>query len=214
MSRHPAQIGGQSQENSPAAPPLSARASRPRFPGGPLTRCLHLMAVVCVGALGGCAQGTSAPASGSDAEGQAEHAYEHHNPPHKPHDFPGGLDALRKRCSDLFASAPSKPPQAGKEFNELVDIVGWLPELAADSDLDRAEWDRVNEQSKRLARDVDEFTRAGLEGSEPRSRQKIESDLQALDDVVRRHPDIFGQKSGVDRADRKNDVQYVERPRT
>jgi hypothetical protein len=176
--------------------------------------CLLLVAGACVGALGGCAQGTSTPSSVSDAQGQAEHAFDHHNPPHKPHDFPGGLAALRKRCSDLFASSSSKSPQAGKEFNELVDIVGWLPELAADSDLDRAEWDRVNEQSKRLAKDVDEFARAGFEGSDPRSRQQIESDLQALDDVVRRHPDIFGQKPGIGRADRKDDAQYVEHPRT
>ncbi len=115
----------------------------------------------------------------------------------------------------LCSRQDPRSPQEQKEFDKLVDIVNWLPELAADSDLNRAEWDRVNEHSKQLGRDVDEYARGGLGPSDARIRQRIESDLQALDEVVRRHPDMFGQKSPFEIKDNapKNGAQYVEHPR-
>ncbi len=216
MSRLLAQLRCSRQDPRSHVTPFSACVSRPlkpRLPGGPLVVCWLLLAVASVGALGGCGQGKSK--SGSDAEEEAGHAYEHHNPPHKPRDFPRGLAALHQRCAELFKSSTPKSPQEQKEFDKLVDIVNWLPELAADSDLNRAEWDRVNEHSKQLGRDVDEYARGGLGPSDARIRQRIESDLQALDEVVRRHPDMFGQKSPFEIKDNapKNGAQYVEHPR-
>jgi hypothetical protein len=176
----------------------------------------HLLLCSCalagVAFLAGCGHSKPTPASGSEAEGHG-HAYEHHNPPHKPRDFPTGLAALRERLTSFFKAPASPTPEADQEFTKLVDIVGWLPELAADSDLERAEWDRVNEQSKQLARDVNAFAHTGSEDARRRLRQQVEIALQALEEIVHRHPGMFGTRAGVPGA-RDSKLQDAGLPKT
>jgi hypothetical protein len=210
MSQLPAQFGRQRQANLASTPPFQVRASRPRLPCGRAVVCWLLLALGCVGALAGC--GHSLPTSSSASEARGEQ--HEHNPPHKPRDFSSGLAALHKRFAQLFKTPNSQSLEEDKEFSKLVDIVGWIPELAADSDLNRAEWDRINEQSKELARDVEEFARPGSEKARPRIQQQIETELQALDDVVRRHPEMFGKPARVEGAAREQNVENIDHPRT
>jgi hypothetical protein len=172
--------------------------------------CLSL-AAAC--SLAGCGESLSTRSQQGDAEGPGGHAAAHHHPPHKPRDFPSGLAAVHERLDQLFNAPDVKSPASDKEFGKLVDIVGWLPELAADSDLDRAEWDRVNEQSKQLARHVDEFAHAGSDDVRPRIRQRIELAVQALDDVARRHADMFAQ-SGRPGTSHDQHVESFDHPQT
>jgi hypothetical protein len=210
MSQLPAQFGRQRQPNLASASPFQMRASRPRFPGGPPVVCWLLLALANVAALAGC--GHSLPTSDSASEAQGgEHE---HNPPHKPRDFPSGLAALHERFAQLFKTPDSQSLEGDEEFSKLVDIVGWIPELAADSDLNRAEWDRINERSKQLAREVDEFARPGSERARPRIQRQIETELQALDDVVRRHPEMFGKPARVEGAAGERSVQNIDHPRS
>jgi hypothetical protein len=175
---------------------------------------LFLWAFAGIAPMAGCGDSKPATGSGSETESHGGHAYEHHNPPHKPRDFPGGLAALRLRFTQFFKSPASPTPETNKDFTKLVDIVGWLPELAADSDLDRVEWDRVNEQSKQMARDVDSFAHSGLDDARQRIRQQIEVALQALEDVVGRHPDMFGKSAPVQGTAREANPQDISYPRT
>jgi hypothetical protein len=142
------------------------------------------------------------------------HEDDHHTPAHKPHDLASALAALHERCSKLLKSSVSKPTDAQKELDQTRDIASWLPELAADSDLSRAEWDRINEHSKKLLQSLEELARGGSADPDPRVSQRLEIELHALDDIVGRHPELFGKGSAIERANSKDNTQYVEHPRT
>ncbi|HEV7998703.1 MAG TPA: hypothetical protein VGP63_02410 [Planctomycetaceae bacterium] len=142
------------------------------------------------------------------------HEDDHHTPAHKPQDLASALAALHERCSKLLKSSVSKPTDAQKELDQTRDIASWLPELAADSDLSRAEWDRINEHSKKLLQSLEELARGGSADPDPRVSQRLEIELHALDDIVGRHPELFGKGSAIERANSKDNTQYVEHPRT
>lgn len=75
---------------------------------------------------------------------------EHHAAPHHPSSFPAAVDELDRRFSELSTKPPLDVAR-DKSAAELADIVRWLPELAADSDLKRADWETAN----RLALDLE-----------------------------------------------------------
>ncbi len=99
------------------------------------TRALLAMTLMLAAASGiaGCA--------GASHE-EEEHA-DHVIPAHKPANFVEAVKALESR----FASAPESP----EAVQELQDIIDWLPELAAQTDLEKADWDRVQEISIALS---------------------------------------------------------------
>lgn len=71
----------------------------------------------------------------------------HEIPAHKPASFYRAVDSLNKRwsvCENWSA----------EDQQQFVDIAGWLPELAAQTELSRLEWERVQELSRTLLADV------------------------------------------------------------
>jgi hypothetical protein len=173
-----------------------------------------VIAITAVFGASGCTHGDSRPTSRNGGAESAVQEDDHHQPSHKPRDFRGALAALHERCTKLLKSPVPKSVEAQKEFDETRDIVGWLPELAADSDLSRAEWDRVNEHSKKLSQSLEELARGGSADQDSRVSQQIEIDLHTLDDIVGRYPDLFGKAPAVQRASAKDNAQYVDHPRT
>lgn len=75
---------------------------------------------------------------GCMSEDEEDHHLEHLIPAHKPESFTAGVEQLDHR-GQLFFSQKLKD----KKLDELRDIVNWLPELAADSDLKRQQWEKV-----------------------------------------------------------------------
>jgi hypothetical protein len=180
----------------------------------PRSACWLVIVIAAVFTAGGCAPSNSRSTSQNGTDESAAHDDDHHRPSHKPRDFPAALAALHERCSKLLKAPVPKSPDVQKEFDQTRDIVGWLPELAADSDLSRAEWDRVNEHSKKLSQSLEELARGGSADQDPRVSQQIEIDLHTLDDIVGRYPDLFGKAPAVQRASAKDNAQYVDHPRT
>jgi len=97
--------------------------------------------VVCLFALVGCSsastgsQDAGSSQSSHAEEGDDDHAH-HVIPDHKPETFPEAVEQLEERTS----------PQASRDatsIQELKDIIGWLPELAAQTDLPRADWEAI-----------------------------------------------------------------------
>jgi hypothetical protein len=74
---------------------------------------------------------------------------EHHTPAHKPADFAAAVDRLLALHVEISNGRPRAPEQMDV-FAEAHDIVRWLPELAADSDLSEAPWNNVYETARRL----------------------------------------------------------------
>jgi hypothetical protein len=80
-----------------------------------------------------------------NVEGQNEESHEH---------FPAHWPYTVSRASARLAELVSNPKEVSKEHSvaprdEFVDLVNWLPILAADSDLDRATFDRIDAWSTR-----------------------------------------------------------------
>jgi len=72
---------------------------------------------------------------------EEEHESHEHFPPHWPHTIFKASDRLNELISSSGSASPTDPTTPYQEF---VDLVGWLPILAADSDLDRATFDRID----------------------------------------------------------------------
>lgn len=112
--------------------------------------CLCLVAGGC-GDEGDEGQRANGPAGearhSDDASGHDdhdEHHPEHFVPEHKPKDFHDLAGQLYDRVQDL-----AKPPALSvsgdlartEAIQQFRDIIGWIPELAADSDLQKSDWD-------------------------------------------------------------------------
>lgn len=92
-----------------------------------------------------------------DADRHDRHAEEHGIPRHKPADFALCVKAISGSGHDLLHHADDE--QAAAHFR---DFVRWLPELAADSDLRKQDWDDV----VLVAKDFEAwFPQGGIPGS-------------------------------------------------
>uniref|UniRef100_A0A7C4LNY8 Uncharacterized protein n=1 Tax=Schlesneria paludicola TaxID=360056 RepID=A0A7C4LNY8_9PLAN len=101
--------------------------------------------LVVLTAAGGCSANTSPPGGGSAGSGAQGHV----SPPHKPESF---FSAVSQLPSRLDANREVSAASAARR--ELLDIIRWLPELAADTDLSRAEWEQVQRLTGDLERAV------------------------------------------------------------
>ena len=99
-------------------------------------RCLLLLTSLLFPAATGC-HGT-----------RVEEA-EHHTPAHKPADFPAAVDRLLALHSEISSGVHRESAQIDV-FTEFQDLVRWLPELAADSDLGEESWNAVYDTTQRL----------------------------------------------------------------
>jgi hypothetical protein len=74
---------------------------------------------------------------------------EHVTPAHKPLDYAAAVERLEDLRRAILAGQTRSPNELDW-FVELQDVARWLPELAADSDLEEASWNRVDEVAQRL----------------------------------------------------------------
>ncbi|MEX0820438.1 MAG: hypothetical protein WD070_12630, partial [Pirellulaceae bacterium] len=152
-------------ERSPHAIPQSSENlnMNPREHTAATRRCFIVLVCPFVLAIAGC--------HGNDVE-----EAEHHLPEHKPADFPSAVDrllALHVEISNCVARAADQLDV----FSETYDIVRWLPDLAADSDLEEQPWNRVQVTTRRLeAILLDVLSRSGTDRREPYLQYETELD--------------------------------------
>jgi hypothetical protein len=113
-----------------------------------------LLCLQCV--LSGCGrggdEGSRSAAAGNAASDHDHHHHHHSRPVHKPDDFQELPEELRRR---LIADESGRVSPGRRRLRQLVDIVGWIPELAADSELRRAGFEQAVAQQPRLQRVLD-----------------------------------------------------------
>ncbi len=137
---------------------------------------LMLQALVLLIHFAGC--GPSAVDSPTDQSKAGSSLEESHGvAAHKPHSFGEAVEALETRVIAL-STTDSAGDQEGMstKFAELADIVRWLPELAADSDLGRKDWTTAQGVAKRLETE--------MEGWSQRSTPLTAAELQKFLDGV------------------------------
>lgn len=172
------------------------------------SRYLGLWFFCALGA-GGCvrSEASLSKQEGSDASAYAQH--EHHVPPYKPRDLPSALKNLRGRCAEVVKQRSQKASGPfTKEFQETLDIAGWLPEFAADSDLGQAEWDRVNDASKRLVDQLSKLQTTDSVDSTKTAGEQIESALDSAEEVVHRNAELFPARPVSDQHQNDHDASH------
>ena len=108
---------------------------------GPAARRWFFLAFAgwCALALTGC---LASPDPGAEAE--------HHRPAHKPAEYPAAVARLRELHEEILSGAVPRPSDQIEVHQELSDVVRWLPELAADSDLGKDAWDKIHATTQRM----------------------------------------------------------------
>lgn len=81
----------------------------------------------------------------------ADHHLEHFVPDHKPANYAEAVEQIAERSQHLSEHAGHGHGDENEQFQELVEIVDWIPELAADSDLDEAEWEKASRSANQMA---------------------------------------------------------------
>lgn len=91
-------------------------------------------------------------------KGVSQEEEAHHIPAHLPANFEQALVRIEQIAAHLKdgAALEQKPTEVTVE-TELRDVVRWLPELAAQSDLKEADWNIVDEATLDL---IDDFSQA------------------------------------------------------
>lgn len=156
------------QSNFPQRPTDSLRALGLRW------LFMWLMAIPLAG-LAGCHHIGS---------GEEEDHLEHHDPEHKPKSFKLAVEELRVRIlqPEEATSAESVTPAAVRR-SELIDIINWLPELAAQTDLKKPVWDRIKAISMQLLEEVPPAD-TSPPGIDDTKRKKIAPMLEELERFV------------------------------
>jgi hypothetical protein len=95
----------------------------------------------------------------------AEHDEEAHAvPAHHPRTFRRAVIDIGHRGT-VLTSGMLDARSRERERRQLLDIVRWLPELAADTELGRRDWELVNDAADSLARELDAFTATGRDAT-------------------------------------------------
>ena len=92
----------------------------------------------------------------------------HTLPEHHPRTFRRAVFEIGHR-GGVLTSGRLEGPQWELQRRQLLDVVRWLPELAADTELGRRDWERVNDAAGTLARELESLANAGEQAA---SRQK------------------------------------------
>lgn len=124
----------------------------------------RLSLLILLLALSGC--GSLVTGSLEEDDHEEEHL-DHHVPAHRPSGFTEAVDQMERRyqkLSELAGADGAVPEEEGDEFS---DILTWLPEIAADSDMQRADWEQVDTLSAKSLQSFQAWRAAGFPGESP-----------------------------------------------
>lgn len=118
--------------------------------------------------------------AGCSGEAEEDHL-EHHIPPHKPANLIEAVEQLEHRIP-LVCGQDASPSDTDQQ--ELIDIVLWIPELAADSDLRKADWETAAAVSAQMQKTLLSSLAPSVKQSDRQTAQKqltpLIHDLKAL----------------------------------
>lgn len=107
----------------------------------------------------------------------------HAVPAHHPRSFRRAVADIGRRGPVLTAGGLDDESRE-LQRRQLLDIVRWLPELAADTELGRRDWERVNKAAGSLAEGLEAIADPGKQGGSPAALSAImEEALKTLTEV-------------------------------
>lgn len=78
--------------------------------------------------------------SGCGAEQESLHEHDHENPPHWPTSMQNAAELIQTRLNRLTSTSSLSNDETIATRDELLDLVEWSPEIAADTDLTEEQW--------------------------------------------------------------------------
>jgi hypothetical protein len=127
--------------------------------------CSSLLCLL-IGCVQGCVQGR-----------ESLHEMDHTQPAHWPVDLRDAKEKLQARES-IGRSTDSTPEARQQARQELLDIVRWMPEIAADTDMPESTWNKIYERSESIRKALQSNRSAGEVGPD------IESLCQLLEQSI------------------------------
>lgn len=121
------------------------------------TAALRSLTLLCAVVLDGCQPATSGVNS-SNQRSVGLHELDHEIPAHRPHDFRDALEAIAELDGALRAG------ESVEAYDKLYDIIRWLPEIAAETELAEPEWNTIDQASQKL---LSYLPRPPLENQQP-----------------------------------------------
>lgn len=109
-----------------------------------------------------------------------DHDEESHFPPHWPKSFLAAADRLEQ----ISTNPASTPSLAESIEQELTDLIDWLPELIADSDLSKEEFDKVDGWAFPLAIELKQSVKAGKKLDELLKNEVLREGLSGLAELA------------------------------
>jgi len=95
----------------------------------------------------GCTEST--PSSSPTSGGEEEH--HHHDHGHRPESYSAALAQIKHARDDIKAAFDAGTPNACDDaLHEVSEVLDVLPEVAAETDLPKEDWQVVKDQSKHL----------------------------------------------------------------
>jgi hypothetical protein len=129
--------------------------------------------LLCIVALAGCS---------SSSAGEGHQAAE--TAARKPATLSAGVEAVREGIAGLSASETRGSEVLGQAA-ELRQIIQWLPELAAETDLGRSDWEEIQSRSRRLTENLDRALPLLREGSSRRFAEAVASMKPEISELER-----------------------------
>ena len=110
-----------------------------------------------------------------------DHEEESHFPPHWPKSFLVAADRLEQ----ITTNPTGTPSLAENIEQELVDLIDWLPELLADSDISKEDFDKIDEWAFPLSIEFKKSVQAGKKIDELLKNEKLRNGLSSLAELAR-----------------------------
>jgi hypothetical protein len=107
--------------------------------------------------------------SGCGESKKSLHEMDHVTPAHWPTDLTDAANKLSARLKVVQTSSAEANGESRVALKELTDLVGWVPEVAADTDLAESDWVRVFEGSESVRKQL-----LGAKGIEASVAEEIE----------------------------------------
>lgn len=154
--------------------------------------CVAVLSLISVGC-------TSAkPDSQADGGGQAEEHGHDHDHGHRPESYSAALAQIKHARDEVKAAFDAGDPHACDEaLHQVAEVLDVLPEVAAETDLPKEDWQVVKEQSKLL---FDEFMKIhhGFHGDgkeEGASFDSVAESINAAIDALEEKVAATGEKA-------------------
>jgi hypothetical protein len=120
----------------------------------------------------------------SKTQAEAEHDHEHHHAHGPPPTFEGIVKRIRRQYRwAVKAASRDDAKHFQHELEHFHESVELLPELAAETDLRKADWDRVHAASKSLAAECDRLSQTKAQPSSS-EQSAVDGAFQTLDEIA------------------------------